>query len=126
MKLLNLTFPLGLVAISIAARDSEKGKPSHSRQVVAPGVYTEGASFGDVMAMVKQTFSPVLYGGLAPTSKSQPATAPAKLFQQKAISITPFKAGSLISMVTDAATSSRSHTTANFTSTSIYSPNNHR
>jgi hypothetical protein len=48
MKLLKLIFPLGLVAITIAARDSQKDRPSHSRQVVAPGVYTEGASFGDV------------------------------------------------------------------------------
>ena len=48
MKLLKLIFPLGLFAITIAARDSQKDRPSHSRQVVAPGVYTEGASFGDV------------------------------------------------------------------------------
>ncbi len=48
MKLLKLTLPIGLVAIGIAARDSVKDKPSHTRQVVDPGVYTEGASFGDV------------------------------------------------------------------------------
>ena len=48
MKLLKLSLPIGLVAIGIAARDSVKDKPSHTRQVVDPGVYTEGASFGDV------------------------------------------------------------------------------
>ena len=48
MKLLKLTLPIGLVALVLAAHDSAKDKPSHARQVVSPGVYTEGASFGDV------------------------------------------------------------------------------
>jgi hypothetical protein len=46
MKIIHLTFPLGLIALVIAARDSDK--PSHVREVLDPGVYTEGASFGDV------------------------------------------------------------------------------
>lgn len=46
MKLLKLTLPLGFVALVIAASDSDK--PSHTRQVVDPGVWTEGASFGDI------------------------------------------------------------------------------
>jgi len=46
MKLLKLTLPLGFIALVIAARDSDKA--SYTRQVVDPGVYTEGASFGDV------------------------------------------------------------------------------
>jgi hypothetical protein len=46
MKLIHLTVPLGLIALVIAARESDKS--SHSRQILDPGVYTEGASFGDV------------------------------------------------------------------------------
>jgi hypothetical protein len=46
MKLLHLTCPLGLIALLIAAHHDKK--PSHTRQVLDPGVFTEGASFGDV------------------------------------------------------------------------------
>ena len=60
MKLLNLTFPLGLVAISIAARDSAKEKPSEG-EVVSCG---EGArkDSGELIAMAVKAGDKVLFG----------------------------------------------------------------
>jgi hypothetical protein len=46
MKPLQLFLPLGFIALVIAA--SDPATPSHQRIVLDPGVYTEGASFGDV------------------------------------------------------------------------------
>ena len=50
MKTLYLILPLGLVAILMAAIDSDTIKPaiSHEKIILDKGVYTEGSSFGDV------------------------------------------------------------------------------
>lgn len=49
MKLLKLLPPMGLVALVLAAREAPKtAAPAHQKLVLSPGVYTEGASFGDV------------------------------------------------------------------------------
>ena len=47
MKLLQISCPLALIAVLVAAHDP-KEKPSHLRHVLDRGVFTEGASFGDV------------------------------------------------------------------------------
>ena len=49
MKVLKLILPMGLIALVLAARESEKpAPPGHHKHVLSPGVYTEGASFGDL------------------------------------------------------------------------------
>lgn len=46
MKLVSLLCPLGLILVLVAAR--QEGGASIERLVLNKGVYTEGASFGDV------------------------------------------------------------------------------
>lgn len=46
MKLLSLLFPLGFVVVLTAARVANRS--GHERLVLSEGIYTEGASFGDV------------------------------------------------------------------------------
>lgn len=48
MKPITLLIPLTTVALVIAASDKPEPAPSHIRQVLSEGVYTEGSSFGDV------------------------------------------------------------------------------
>ncbi|YCM44803.1 VCBS repeat-containing protein [Verrucomicrobiaceae bacterium 227] len=47
MKPLALIFPLGTIALLVAASDSPT-PASHNKMTLSKGVYTEGASFGDV------------------------------------------------------------------------------
>jgi hypothetical protein len=47
MKLSVLLFPLGTIALLIAASDTPD-PGTHSKMVLSKGVYTEGTSFGDV------------------------------------------------------------------------------
>ncbi|MBQ99613.1 MAG: hypothetical protein CMO60_01985, partial [Verrucomicrobiales bacterium] len=47
MKSACLVIPVGLVVVLVAA-NSDKATPSHSKLILSKGVYTEGASFGDV------------------------------------------------------------------------------
>lgn len=46
MKIVSLLLPVGMVLVLVAARSADT--PSHTRLVLSKGVYTEGASFGDV------------------------------------------------------------------------------
>lgn len=49
MKLLKLILPLGSVAVVLFARDAKApSAPAHQKLLLSSGVYTEGASFGDV------------------------------------------------------------------------------
>lgn len=47
MKSACLVIPVGLV-VALVAANSDQATPSHSKLILSKGVYTEGASFGDV------------------------------------------------------------------------------